>query len=103
MRKTPLRKMSERQKARNEEWARVKQARIEYLIRVYGFPICEWSGERGNLDDPESLHFLDAHHIDHNRGNNTFENCYIVKRIYHTFITDNSIKVEQEDFQGRVK
>ena len=101
MKKSPIRKVSDKQRIRNAQWARVKRERIKYLTEIYGFTICEWSGEYGILDDIESLNFLDAHHIDNNRRNTTPENCYIVKRKYHSYITDNNNKVKQEDFQGR--
>jgi len=98
-----IRKVSDKQKIRNKQWAEVKRKRIEYLTEKYGFTICEWSGESGYLDDYESLNFLDAHHIDNNRRNNTPENCYIVKRKYHTLFKGNHTQVKQEDFQGRIR
>ena len=103
MKRSKINPISAKQRIINAEWAKVKRERIKYLADKYGYFICEWSGEAGNLDDIESLYYLDAHHIDSNRRNNTPENCYIVKRIYHTMFKQNHTQVKQEDFQGAKK
>jgi hypothetical protein len=77
--------------------------RTQYLIEKYGYLICEYSGERiNNL----SLCYSGeddgwGHHIDGNRNNTDKTNIYIVKFKYHRKITEQHIKVQQEDFQGR--
>lgn len=88
---------------RNGEWKKICLARAKYLIQKYGYLICEYSGEAINCLTTINNSLEDGwgHHIDSNRNNCVFENCYIVKYKYHHIIEINNIKVRQEDFQGR--
>ena len=87
LKKTPLNKKSNKQKLRDKEWAKVKALRIELLIKKYGYLPDEFSGE-----DITNEYLIDGHHNDKNRLNNTLDNCRILKRLSHTFVTDNNIK-----------
>jgi hypothetical protein len=98
VRKTPLKKISDKQRRKLAEWRLITEQRILQLIDIYGYPICEYCG---GYEGKHEFWRLDGHHIDGNRNNNTPENCYIVHRICHSKITDNNIKVKQLDFQGR--
>jgi len=103
MRKTPIRKVSGKQRVKNAQWRKVILARAEYLIKKYGYLLCEYSGERinGLSGMGDDLNAGWGHHINRNRKDNTSENCYICKYKYHTIITDNNIMVSQEDFINR--
>lgn len=102
-RKKQLNPVSQKTLERNGRWRIICIERAQYLANKYGRLICEWSGERiGNLTP--SADFLDdawGHHIDGNRNHCEKSNCYIVKFKYHRLITDNNIKVSQEDFHGK--
>lgn len=97
MRQSPLKPKSTRQIERDTEWRKVKHFRANDIAARYGFVICEYCG-RPHWNN--ELGQFDAHHIDHNRRNNTLTNCYIVHRVCHREIHDKGIKVKPLDFQG---
>lgn len=103
MRKTRINPTSEKTRKRNAIWRRVCLERAEQLREKYGYIICEWSGEPILALSSVGEYMNDGwgHHIDGNRNNTDILNCYIVKYKYHSRITDENIKVGQEDFQGR--
>ena len=103
MKRTQLKLTSSKTKKRNGRWRFICADRASYLIKKYGFIICEYSGERVDYlssfpNDPDDAW---GHHIDRNRENCTPENCYIVKYKYHQKITDENIQVKQEGFEGK--
>jgi len=71
-------------------------------MQKYEFIVCGYSGEviRTLSTVPNDLDEGWGHHIDGNRNNCTPGNCYIVKYKYHSIISDNNLKVEQEGFEG---
>ncbi len=82
--KVPLRKVSKKQAKENALWSKIKKERIEALVAKFGYPKCEWCKQGIILAHP------DGHH---NKGRvNTFENCRILHRHCHTYVTDNNIK-----------
>ena len=101
MKRTPLKKKSTKQKERDDEWAKAKVQRRRHLSHKYEYDICEFCGKVGYVGNT-GLYHLGGHHIDRNRSNNTEENCYSCHRICHSYITDNNIAVQQEDFYGKV-
>jgi hypothetical protein len=88
---------------RNHNWKMICLERAKFLIEKYGYIVCEYSGERIEClaTVPNSLNDGWGHHIDSNRNNCTFENCYIVKYKYHHIIEINNLKVKQEGFEGK--
>ena len=100
MKKTPLKKISKKTRARNTLWKDITARRIQYLRNKYHRTLCEYCGKYGVLFSWE-MNGLWGHHIDKNRNNPTPENCYIAHNApCHSYITDNNVVVEQEDFQG---
>lgn len=88
LKRTPLNKVSKKQKIKNDLWVKIKQERIELLIKKYGFLICEYCGTP--IQESE---IIDGHHNDRNRNNNTLQNCRIVQRFpCHRYITDENVK-----------
>ena len=78
MRKSRINPISDKRKAKNKEWAKVKAERQEYLYDRFGFNICEYCGKAGHVEyDPEDIAWLSNHHRDGNRNNNTPDNAYI--------------------------
>lgn len=87
LKRTHLKKVSEKQKIKNALWSKIKQERIGLLIAKYGFLICEYCGKPIQEKD-----IVDGHHNDRNRNNNTLQNCRIVQRFpCHRYITDENI------------
>lgn len=89
-RKTPLKPVSDRAKKEAVEWANTKIKRMFMLKDKYGFVPCEHCCRKTN--SYSLFDFPDAHHNNHNRRDNTLENCRIVRRICHQYITDNNVK-----------
>lgn len=87
---------------RNGKWKQICLERADYLIRTYGFIICEYSGEIITTlsSVPNSPDEGWGHHIDKRRSHCDLSNCYIVKYKYHSLIHDKNIKVKQEGFEG---
>ena len=76
VRKTRLRPISDKQRAKNAHWNEVT---ISKCYEV-GF-ICQWCGQPGQRNDNTRFDYLDGHHIIKRRFNiHTKENCYIVHR-----------------------
>lgn len=86
LKRTPLKRQSEKAKAEAFIWVAVKRERARLLTEKFGFLICEFCGKaiRG---------IADGHHNDRNRRNNTLENCRILDRFpCHSHVTDQNIK-----------
>jgi len=98
MKKSYINKVSKKQASKLRLWAKVKARRMADLEKAYGCVICEYCGQSRNVGE---LWQFDPHHIDHNRNNNTYENCYIVHRCHHSYIHDHNIRVSSEDFGSR--
>lgn len=88
--KKGLNKMSDRSKEELKIWLGVKAERIQKLHDKFGYVPCEHCKER--IIDNNELYQADAHHNNHNRRDNSFENCRILKRVCHTLIEDKNIK-----------
>jgi len=101
LKRTLLKKKSIKQEERDDEWAKAKVQRRRRLLHKYEADVCEFCGKVGYVGNT-GLYHLDGHHIDGNRNNNNPDNCYSVHRICHSYITDNNIVVQQEDFYGKV-
>ncbi len=79
-----LNKVSKKQARENALWSRIKRERQHLLLDKFGYIPCEWCKKRIVVAYP------DGHH---NKGRaNTLENCRILHRLCHTYITDNNIK-----------
>lgn len=94
-----LKKVSEKQAAKNKIWREITLDRKLQIIRKFGTLICEYCGK------PESGHEIqglpwDGHHIDGDRNNNTPENNFIAYRTCHSYITDHNLKVTQLDLSA---
>ena len=89
MNKSRLRPISDKQKEKNKRWKAITDQKARDLNYI-----CQWSGGLGHREDPESLSYLDGHHIVPRRYNiHTYDNCYLCLRKYHIFIEDNNIDV----------
>ncbi len=88
---------SPQQIEKDKDWRKSKHARAIAIAKIYGVVICEYCGTPAWGND---LGILDGHHIDHDRSNNTEQNCYICHRICHSTIEDKRIKVKQLGFEG---
>ncbi len=91
MKRTPLRKVSAKQKVKNDLWAKVKLKRIKYLNDKFGFTICEKCGCK--CVEGREFRQPDPHHIDKNRNHNVYENCMILCRLCHGSVHDNNLDV----------
>lgn len=95
-RKTPLNahkglnKMSAKTKAELEIWMPIKKDRMEKLRDKFGVVICELCGKP--IDYNSELYYPEAHHNDHNRRNNTPDNCRILHRVCNQRVEDENIK-----------
>lgn len=91
-RKKGLKPVSEKQKAKNENWNRTTDEKAAELNHI-----CQWCNFRGQRRTPTSFpySYLDGHHIIKRRYNvHTKENCYICHRYpCHREIEDNNIDV----------
>lgn len=87
---------------RNKLWKIICLARANYLIRKYGFIICEYSGEpiRTLSSTGEDLDDGWGHHINRKRADCSPQNCMIIKYRWHSFIHDNNLSVKQEGFEN---
>ena len=90
MKKTELRKISQKQRERNKEWAKIRLERIAEQVEKKGYAYCEECGLWGyTYGDTENFKYLDGHHRDGNRRNSTKENCLIIHRICHSLSHHN--------------
>jgi len=82
MRRTRLKPISEKQRAKNAHWKEVTDRKAEDL----GY-ICQWCGLVGSRVLDDDWAHLDGHHVIKRRYNvNTPENCYVCHRLCHQFI-----------------
>ncbi len=82
--RTIINKVSDKQKARNAEWAKAKRERENLIIDVFGYVSCEWCKKPRDVTD--------GHHNDWNRAHSTVGNCRLVHRICHTWIHDHNVR-----------
>jgi len=94
--------VSKKQAAKNAVWREITYARKELIIKKYGILICEYCGKSMYSHELINLPF-DGHHIDGNRNNNTPENCAILYRTCHSYVTDHNVKVSQIDLENVIK
>lgn len=94
--RTPLKKVSKKQEKKNQVWAAVKIQRVRELQAVFDYLPCEYCmAVIRQGQEP-----VDPHHNDGDRNNNTFDNCRIVHRNCHTFITDNNVPDVKDRLKG---
>lgn len=84
MNRPSIRKISPQQAKEYREWTKVKKERCALLLERYEYIPCEWC--KGDVRYP------DGHHVNHDRRNNTLENCRVVHRACHRKIEDGNIK-----------
>jgi len=90
MKRTAIRRVSDKQKIKNAHWKKVTGERAREL----GY-ICQWCGKKGQRIDPNGWDYLDGHHIIPRRYNiHIKENCYIVHRVSCHEQADKYIKGE---------
>ncbi len=96
MKKTPLKKVSDKTRERNIKWAKIRLEKIQEQIKERGYAYCEECNMWGYVDLVEGVEFkyLDAHHKDWRRSNCTKENCKICHRICHERLHLSNIKEE---------
>lgn len=82
--RTIIKKVSEKQKARNAEWSQAKREREFLILDAIGYFACEWCHK--------SMSEWDGHHNDWNRAHNTVKNCRLVHRICHSWIHDHNVR-----------
>lgn len=76
-RRTPLRKVSDKQRIKNKLWADITDEKAKELNYI-----CEYCGKKGQRVFSEGWDYLDGHHKIKRRFNvHTKENCQIVHRI----------------------
>ncbi len=87
-----MKPVSDKQKAKNKTWGEItdiKAAALKYY--------CEWCGAKGSRERKymDTLYYLDGHHIlpRARGGENTAENCCVLCRHCHTFVTDKNVDV----------
>jgi hypothetical protein len=86
--KTPLKYKSEKQKAKDKNWRTITDDRCKELNYT-----CQWCGKIGTRDLNE-FNRLEGHHITPRRYNiNTPENCYVIHKLEHQYVTDNNVDV----------
>lgn len=97
MKKTPLRKVSSKQKEKNRIWNEITNERCRELNMV-----CQYCGKRGQRDEPNRWGYLDGHHIIKRRFNvHNRENCYPCHRHCHEEIERKNIQVSIGDYKNR--
>jgi len=86
--KKGLNKISSKQKAINELWAKI----TDEVAEEQGF-ICQWCGNKGQRTNPKAFDYLNGHHIIPRRYNiHTKENCYPVHQFLCHSMADRFIK-----------
>lgn len=89
-----LKPMSDKAKAENKVWQKIKQERMDKLREKFGYCKCEF--QDCPFPDTSGEHFewltLEAHHNDHNRRHNFPSNCRITHRFCNQYISDHNIK-----------
>lgn len=82
----PLKFMSKKQAQKIRSWRKVVANRIERMIDEFGCVLCEYCLKQ--VDESE----VQGHHNDHDRNNNTPENCRLTHEFCNTAIEDNNVK-----------
>ncbi len=90
MKRTPIRKQSSKARAELQVWLKVKRQRMAQLGEKFGYVLCEYCAKPINSNS--ELYSAEGHHNDHNRRNNTFENCRILHRVCNQRIEDLNVK-----------
>lgn len=90
-RNSTLRPVSDKQKAKNELWAKITEEKCYET----GF-ICLWCGKPGQRNDRTRIDYLNGHHTRKPRRNhNKIEFCYPIHEFRcHQEIEDNNVDVE---------
>ncbi len=87
LKRTPLNKVSKKQAKENALWSKIKSERKDKLIAKFGYLLCELCRQWISSSEAE------GHHNDHNRRNNTLDNCRILCHNCNCYvIEDNNIK-----------
>ncbi len=93
---TPLRAkkglngMSDRAKEELKVWSKVVSERKDKLLEKFGYIPCEYCHQWINSNS--ELYKAEGHHNNHNRRDNTFENCRILHRVCNQLIEDKNVK-----------
>ncbi len=89
-RKKGISKMSNRAKDELTIWMVIKHDRMMALLRKFGFIPCEYCKESVNTNS--ELYCPEAHHNNHDRRDNSFQNARILHRVCNQLIEDKNIK-----------
>lgn len=89
-RKKGLNKMSERTKVELKIWGTVVSERKEQLLAKFGYIPCEYCHQW--IQNGSDLYCAEGHHNNHNRRENTFENCRILHRVCNQLIEEKHVK-----------
>lgn len=89
-RTTRLKPMSDRAKAELKIWRKVLARREELPAEKYGFVPCEYC--QVPIHETSELYCAEGHHNNHNRRDNTLENCRITHRVCNQLIEVRHIK-----------
>ncbi len=82
--------MSNKAKAELTTWTTVKVARMLALEEKFGYIPCEYCHKSVNTSS--ELFFPEGHHNNHNRRDNSFQNCRIIHRVCNQEIEDKNIR-----------
>lgn len=98
MKRTPINKVSEKQKRRNKEWADITDRVCEELQYI-----CQYCGKKGQRSNSWRFDYLDGHHIllKSRGGIDAKENCYIAHRLCHQYIHGHNVIVSLGDYKNR--
>ena len=86
----PLNKMSSKAQKELKIWLAIKNLRIILLQRKLGYLPCEYCGNK--IINGSELYRPEGHHNNHNRRDNTLDNCRILHRMCNQVIEDKNIK-----------
>jgi hypothetical protein len=89
-RRKPINKMSQLTISELKEWHLITNARKTALQDKYDYIPCEYCKERIILWS--ELYCAEGHHNNHNRRDNTYDNCRILHRVCNQQIEDLNVK-----------
>lgn len=94
MRKTPLRKISKKQRGKQAVWDSVTDQKAQDLNYI-----CEWCGKKGHRDKDRKndWFYLWGHHKKKRSlgREDTYENCYLIHYLCHSFVEQKGIDVNK--------
>ena len=94
MKKTPLRKVSEKQRLLLDEWVEVCHQKMEMQVKERGYIYCEICGlPEKNWEGG----VIWGHHLNRNRKDNTLGNCLLSHWVCHQQIHNGKIKIEDSN------